>query len=369
MHSGLSFFNLINYAQIKIGLFMVINLQQLANIIHQKTGEATRVVGNSDIVIEKIATINSATKGDITFLANPKYKKQLTECNASAIILSESALDDWQGNAIVMDNPYLGFAITAQELDTTPKQANRIHPSAVIDEDAVIETGAVIGANVVVEANAKIASTAVIGAGCYIGQGTIISAGTKLYANVTIYHGVTLGENCQIHANSVIGADGFGYAPQKLNGNQIWHKIPQLGGVVIGDNTEIGASTTIDRGAIEDTQIGKGVILDNQIQLGHNVVIGDYTAIAAGTMIAGSTKIGKNVTIGGVCAISGHLTIVDNAFITGRTFVMKDITEAGVYSSGMPAATNKEWRNNTARYRKLTELFDRVKQLEKNQNN
>jgi UDP-3-O-[3-hydroxymyristoyl] glucosamine N-acyltransferase len=217
----------------------------------------------------------------------------------------------------------------------------------------VVESGALVGDNVQ------------IGAVSYVVQGTIVRSGSRLWPNVTLYHGVELGHNCTVHSQSVIGADGFGYAPQKIEGNQHWLKIPQLGGVVVGDNTEIGASTTIDRGAIEDTKIGKGVIIDNQIQIGHNVEIGDYTAIAAATNIAGSTKIGSNVTIGGCCAIAGHLTICDNAFITGRTFVMKDISEPNVYSSGMPAATNKEWRNNTARYRKLTELFDRVKMLEK----
>lgn len=340
-------------------------LQQLAEEITTRTGIETDVVGDASTQVNKIATISNAQAQQITFLANPKYKKHLSDCNASAVILAPSELNAWQGAAISMKNPYAGFAIVAQMLDNTPIQEKRIHPTAVIADDVKVPASVAIGANCVIESGVELNENIQIGAGCYIGQGTILGAETRLWPNVTLYHGVRVGKKCAIHSNTVIGADGFGYAPQSIEGNQHWIKIPQIGGVIIGDNTEIGASTTIDRGALEDTIVGKGVIIDNQIQLGHNVEVGDYTAIAAGTMIAGSTSIGTNVTIGGACAIAGHLNITDRAFITGRTLVIKDITEAGVYSSGMPAATNKEWRNNTARYRKLTELFDRVKHLEK----
>jgi UDP-3-O-[3-hydroxymyristoyl] glucosamine N-acyltransferase len=343
---------------------MSYKLEQLAVLITEKSDLAVKVIGDGSISIDKISTIDNARSNNVTFLANAKYKKHLSDCAAGAVILAESELDAWQGSALVMDNPYVGFAIVAQILDNTPQQPMNIHPSAVISPLAKVADNCSVAANVVVEDHAVIAEGVQIGAGCFVGQGTILGSNSRIWPNTTIYHGVTLGKNCIVHSNSVIGADGFGYAPQSIDGDQHWIKIPQLGGVSIGDNTEIGASTTIDRGAIENTIIGQGVIIDNQIQIGHNVVIGNYTAIAAGTMIAGSTKIGRNVTIGGVCAISGHLTIVDKAFITGRCFVMKDIKEPGVYSSGMPATTNKEWRNNAARYRKLTELFDRVKKLE-----
>jgi len=346
------------------GAFMSFQLQQLAKLITERSGLDVKVVGDGALSIEKISTIDKANSNHITFLANAKYKKHLVDCSAGAVILAESELDAWQGAALVMSNPYVGFALVAQILDDTPQQSMNIHPSAVVSESAQIAENCSIAANAVIEADAIIEQGVQIGAGCFVGQGTIVKENSRVWPNTTIYHGVDIGKNCIIHANSVIGADGFGYAPQSIDGDQHWIKIPQLGGVTIGDNTEIGSSTTIDRGAIDNTVIGQGVIIDNQIQIGHNVVIGDYTAIAAGTMIAGSTKIGRNVTIGGVCAISGHLTIVDKTFITGRSFIMKDIKEAGVYSSGMPATTNKEWRNNTARYRKLTELFDRVKKLE-----
>lgn len=344
---------------------MAITLKQLAAEITSHTGLATEIVGDSNYSVTGIATLQNACNLQISFLANAKYKKYLTETLAGAVILSKAQRDDFTGNRIVMDNPYAGFAITAQILDSTPVQNEGIHQSAIVDPTAKIGANVKIGANAVVSAEVVLADNVVIGAGSYVGQGTMLGARSQLMPNVTVYHSVIIGSDCTVHAGTVLGADGFGYAPLSVEGDQHWLKIPQVGRVVIGNNTEIGASTTIDRGAIEDTIIGCHVIIDNQIQIGHNVEIGDYTAIAAGTMIAGSTKIGKNVTIGGVCAISGHLTICDRTFITGRAFIMKDINEPGVYSSGMPATTNKEWRNNTARYRKLTELFDRVKKLEK----
>ncbi len=344
---------------------MSYTLNELSDWITKHSGIAVEVKGPADKVITKIATIDGANENEITFLANKKYKKHLETCEAGCVILSHSDSNAWQGNALLMENPYLGFALVAQRLDTTPQQLPLIDNAANVHPSAVIGKNVAIGPFVTVEADAQIEDNVQIGAGCFVGQGTIVGEGSRLWPNVTIYHGVTLGKNCTIHSSSVVGADGFGYAPQKIDGNQHWIKIPQLGAVIIGDNTEIGASTTIDRGAIEDTVIGKGVIVDNQVQLGHNVELGDYSAIASGTLIAGSTKIGTNVTIGGGVGIAGHLNICDNAFITGRTFVISDIMTAGVYSSGMPATTNKEWRNNAARYRKLTELFKRVQTLEK----
>ncbi|GAB3004457.1 UDP-3-O-(3-hydroxymyristoyl)glucosamine N-acyltransferase [Psychrosphaera aestuarii] len=344
---------------------MKYTLKELAAWVANESGIEVSIKGNADLVIHRIATIEGASGSDITFLANKKYAKHLTTSQAGCVILAPDMVDSWSKDALVMENPYVGFALIAQKLDTTPQQIKTIAPSAIIGETATIGCNVAIGANVVIEDGAEIGDDVQIGAGCFIGQGTILGAGTRLWPNVTVYHNVTFGSKCMVQGNSVIGADGFGYAPLQENNNQKWIKIPQLGGVSIGDGTEIGANTTIDRGAIADTKIGKGVILDNQIQIGHNVEIGDYTAIAAGTLIAGSTKVGHNVTIGGGVGIAGHLNICDRAFITGRTFVINDIMEPGVYSSGMPATTNKEWRNNAARYRKLTELFSRVKTLEK----
>jgi UDP-3-O-[3-hydroxymyristoyl] glucosamine N-acyltransferase len=343
---------------------MSIKLVDIAKWIQSESGIDVEIQGDAQLEISKISTLENATQRDIAFLANKKYRNQLEECQASAVIIEPSERENWHGDALIMQNPYVGFALTAQMLDTTPQQQVDISPSATISPTAQLGINISIGANSVIESGAVIEDNVQIGAGCVVGQGTIVGAGTRLWSNVTLYHGVKIGQRCGIHSNTVIGSDGFGYAPLKKNGTQTWIKIPQLGNVVIGHDCQIGASTTIDRGAIDDTVIGNGVILDNQIQIAHNVSIGDGTAIAAGCLIAGSTSIGANVTIGGGCGITGHINIVDNAFITAYTFVINDIKEAGVYSSGMPAQTNKEWRNNTARYRKLTELFSRVKTLE-----
>ena len=348
---------------------MAKSLFELAQAIQQATELKVELKGNGEQLVSSFATIEQANDDQITFLANAKYKKHLLNCQAGAVILAPSESEHWAGAALVMENPYAGFAIAAQLLDNSPKQADGVHATAFVSPSAKIGKNVKIGANATIEADVVLGDNTEIGAGCYLGQGTMLGSGCKIWPNATLYHSVKIGDNSVVHANSVIGADGFGYAPLQRDGNQHWLKIPQTGGVTIGSNTEIGASTTIDRGAIADTKIGNGVIIDNQIQLGHNVEIGDFTAIAAGTMIAGSTRIGKNVTIGGVCAISGHLNICDRAFITGRAFVMKDISEPGVYSSGMPATENTEWRKNTARYRKLAELFDRVKTLEKTLDN
>lgn len=317
------------------------------------------VHGDSQCAITSLATLASATVGQIAFLANPKYKQQLDTCQASAVILSADALVGFNGNALVMSNPYLGFALTAQALDTTPLPAIDIHPSAVIDRSAIIGQHVAIGANAVIESGVELADGAVVGAGCFIGKNSYLGRHTKLWANVTIYHNVRIGHHCLIQAGSVIGADGFGYA----NNQGQWLKIPQLGGVIIGNNVEIGASTTIDRGALDDTEIHDGVILDNQIQLGHNVVIGEHSCIAACTAVAGSTRVGKHCTIGGCVAIGGHIEIADKAMITGNSMVIKSIEQAGVYSSGMPHMNNRDWLKQNARLNKLDSLMQQVKKL------
>ena len=279
---------------------------------------------------------------------------------ASAVIVRAQDIGDYQGNALIMSNPYLGYAKLAQLLDTTPDAADSIAESAVISPSAILGQQVVVGANAVIESGAEIGDNCQIGPGCFIGKNSKIGASTKLWANVTIYHGVTIGQRCIFHSASVIGSDGFGYAPD----NGQWLKIPQTGGVTIGNDTEIGAGTTVDRGALDDTVIGNGVIIDNQVQIAHNDIIGDNTAIAGTTVLAGSVTIGKNCIIGGACAINGHMTICDGVTITGMTMVIKNITEPGVYSSGMPSQTNREWRKNAARYRQLDEMSKRLKVLE-----
>lgn len=317
------------------------------------------VEGDENCLISSLATLASAESGQIAFLANKKYKKQLSTSLASAVILAPDCQADFSGNKLVMDNPYLGFALTAQLLDTTPNPADNIHPSAVIADDVILGDGVCIGANSVIESGVELADNVIIGANCFIGKSVKVAQNTKCWANVTIYHNVEIGHDCLIQAGSVIGADGFGYA----NHQGQWLKIPQLGTVIIGNKVEIGASTTIDRGALDNTEIHDGVILDNQIQIGHNAVVGQNSCIAACTAVAGSTTIGANCTIGGCVAIAGHLSIADKVMITGNTMVIKSITSAGVYSSGMPAMTNRDWLKNNVRINKLDKLTEQVKEL------
>jgi UDP-3-O-[3-hydroxymyristoyl] glucosamine N-acyltransferase len=313
--------------------------------------------------ISGLATLANAGVGQIAFLANSKYQQQLSTTKASAVIVSADAVEACPVNSLVMDNPYMGYAILANLLDSTPRVACGIHKSAVIADDVTLGNNVSIGANAVVESGVTLADNVSIGAGCFIGHGVKIGTSTALWANTTIYHRVEIGEHCLIQANTVIGSDGFGYAPVK--GQFKWHKIPQLGSVIIGNHVEIGASTTIDRGALDNTEIRDGAILDNQIQIAHNVIVGENTAMAACSVIAGSTVIGKNCTIAGLVGINGHINIVDNCVFTGMAMVTKDITQAGVYSSGMPAAPNSEWNKTNARVRRLDGLTKRVKELEK----
>jgi UDP-3-O-[3-hydroxymyristoyl] glucosamine N-acyltransferase len=313
--------------------------------------------------INSLATLANATTGQVAFLANIKYQQQLSTTKASAVIIAPDAVDACQVSALVMDNPYMGYAILANLLDSTPKVACGIHKSAVIADDVSLGNNVSVGANAIIESGVQLADNVSIGAGCFIGQGVKIGESTSLWANITIYHNVEIGHHCLIQANTVIGSDGFGYAP--IKGQYKWHKIPQLGSVIIGNHVEIGASTTIDRGALDNTEIRDGAILDNQIQIAHNVIVGENTAMAACSVIAGSTVMGKNCTIAGLVGVNGHINIADNCVFTGMAMVTKDITEAGVYSSGMPAAPNKEWNKTNARVKRLDSLTKRVKELEK----
>jgi len=317
---------------------------------------------NASTAISSLATLSGAKPGQIAFLANSKYRHQLVTTQASAVIISANDLADCKVTALVMDNPYMGYALTAKLLDNTPAVATGIHQSAVIASDVSLGANVSIGANTVVESGVILADDVSIGAGCFIGENAKIGKATTLWSNISIYHRVEIGQHCLIQSNTVIGSDGFGYAP--ISGDVKWLKIPQLGSVIIGNNVEIGASTTIDRGALENTEIKDGVILDNQIQIAHNVIIGENTAMAACSVIAGSTIIGKSCTIAGLVGINGHINIADNCTFTGMAMVTKDITQSGVYSSGMPVAPNKEWNKTNARVRRLDSLTKRIKALE-----
>lgn len=320
------------------------------------------IQGDETLIINSVATLENAKAGQISFLANSKYRSQLEATQASAVLLSAKDAQDYQGTALIVKDPYVGFARVAQYLDTTPKAAVGIHPSAQIDSSAHLGEGVAIGANAVIGANVILGENVQIGAGVVLGQDVVIGSKTRLWANVTVYHDVHLGQDCIIHSGAVLGSDGFGYANERGH----WIKIPQTGGVRIGDRVEIGANSTVDRGALGHTEIHDGVIIDNQVQIAHNDIIGENTAIAGSTTVAGSVTIGKYCIIGGSCAIAGHLSIADGVHVSGATNITTNMREPGLYSSATVAMDNKLWRKNTVRFRQLDELFQRVKTLEKN---
>ncbi|RQW63949.1 UDP-3-O-(3-hydroxymyristoyl)glucosamine N-acyltransferase [Vibrio viridaestus] len=320
-----------------------------------------KVIGDESVVITSVAPMDRASTGQITFLSNPKYAKHLESCQASAVMVKEAQQSLCTSNALVVDDPYVAFARVAQVLDTTPKPAYEISSSAVIANDVKLGKNVCIGANAVIESGVELGDEVIIGAGCFVGKNAKIGNNTKLWANVTIYHSVEIGEHCLIQAGTVIGADGFGYANEKGE----WIKIPQLGTVIIGNRVEIGACSCIDRGALDNTVIEDNVILDNLLQIAHNVHIGYGTAMAGGTIVAGSTSIGKYCIIGGASVINGHIEIADGVTITGMGMVMRSITEKGMYSSGIPLQTNKEWRKTATRVHRIDEMNKRLKALEK----
>ncbi|PIJ49823.1 UDP-3-O-(3-hydroxymyristoyl)glucosamine N-acyltransferase [Erwinia sp. OLTSP20] len=334
------------------------SLIRLADLAQQLDAE---LHGDGSVAISGIASMQSAQSGQITFLSNSRYREQLAECQASAVVLTQDDLPWCRSAALVVKNPYLTFARMAQLLDTTPKPADGIAASAVIDASARLGKNVAVGANAVIESGAELGDNVIIGPGCFVGKKARIGAGTRLWANVTIYHEVQLGCDCLVQSGTVIGADGFGYANDRGN----WIKIPQLGSVVIGDRVEIGACTTIDRGALDNTLIGNGVIIDNQCQIAHNVVIGDNTAVAGGVIMAGSLKIGRYCMIGGASVINGHMEICDKVTVTGMGMVMRPITEPGVYSSGIPLQPNKTWRKTAALVMNIDDMSKRLKAVER----
>ncbi len=320
-----------------------------------------RLVGDADCMISSLSVLQDAQPGSISFLSNRKYRKYLKTTKASAVILGLDFLDDCPTNALVSDNPYLSFAKVAQLMTEWPVKKAGEHASAIVAASAQIDASARIGPGVVVEEDAVIGARVDIGAGSVIGRRCQIGDESRLVANVTLCHEVRLGQRVLIHPGAVIGSDGFGLA----NDNGRWVKVPQLGSVSIGNDVEIGANTTIDRGAIKDTIIGDGVKLDNQVQIAHNVEIGEHTAIAACVGIAGSTKIGKHCTLAGGVGVVGHLDIADNVHFSAQTLVTRSYSEPGYFSGNLPAVPNRAWRKTIARIRQMEETIQRIKHLEK----
>ena len=330
----------------------------LSEIASRLGGE---VVGDGGVLIGQVATLASAGRGEIAFLASGKYRQQLEQTGADAVIVGRRDRDATQKARIVCDNPYVYFARVSQLLNPPSKAAPGIHPSAVVGEGASIAPGASIGPFCSIGRNAVIGEHCEIGASCSIGDGVEIGSGTRIYPGVTIYPGCILGRNGIIHSGVVIGADGFGIAMDQGK----WVKIPQIGRVVIGDDVEIGANTTVDRGALDDTVIEEGAKIDNQVQVAHNVFIGAHTAIAGCTGIAGSTRIGRYCKIGGSGMILGHLSIADHVDISAGTMITKSIEASGAYTSIFPFAPHREWLRNSVHLRHLNDLAARIGQLEK----
>ena len=321
---------------------------------------AATLRGDGTLRVVRVATLEAATPGSIAFLANPKYRQQLAATRASAVIVGARFADDTSLPCLIAANPYATYARVAALLHAAPPFVAGAHPTAVVAPDAAVAASATLGPHVVVDAGARIGERARIGAGCIVGAGSVVGDDTLLHANVTVYHGCTIGGRCIIHSGVVIGADGFGMAEEQGR----WIKVPQVGGVAIGNDVEIGANTTIDRGAIGDTVIEDDVKLDNQIQVAHNCRIGAHTAIAGCTGIAGSTHIGRNCQIGGAAMIGGHLHIADNVYISAATQVYDPITEPGVYTSSWPALPHREWRHVASELRRLRSLAARIRALE-----
>ncbi|MBU2886981.1 UDP-3-O-(3-hydroxymyristoyl)glucosamine N-acyltransferase [Gilvimarinus agarilyticus] len=325
---------------------------------------SARLEGNAGLLITGIAGLGRAENDQVSFLAQSRFRSLLADCNAGAVILGEADAHLFAGNKLIVDDPYFAYATLSHLFDKSLTHNPGVHPSAVVAESAQVDSSAEVGPNVVIGERVVIESGVKLGPGVVIGAGAHIGDGSRILANVSIYHDVIIGHSCVIHSNTVIGSDGFGYAPDRVQGG--WRKIHQLGSVQIGNRVEIGASTAIDRGALNDTVIGNGVIIDNQVHIAHNCVIGDNTAIAGNCGFAGSTVVGKNCTFAGAVGVAGHLEITDNVHISGMTMVTKSILEPGSYSSGTSAMPSREWRKNAVRFNQLNDLASRVKALENN---
>ena len=320
--------------------------------------------GVSACEVTSVATLQNAGDADISFLTNKSYRKYLRTTRAAAVILGAEFADECPVAAIISDNPYVAYARAAALLAPVTPSRTGIHPTASVGAHCQIDETAWVGPHCIVEDNAIIHAGVQLAGGCFIGSDSVIGVNSHLSANVVVCHGVNIGARVTIAPGVVIGSDGFGLA----NENGQWVNVPQLGSVRIGDDVDIGANTTIDRGALEDTVIETGVRLDNQIQVAHNVHIGAHTAIAGCVGISGSAHIGKHCMIGGGAGIVGHLEIADHVIITGMTMVTRSITEAGVYSSGVPAQENETWNRNYARFKQLDRLARKVQKLERSSN-
>lgn len=331
------------------------HLQELADLLDAELS------GDPDYLITGLGTLETGQAGQLSFLANNNYLKYLSATQAGAVLVKADQAELCPGNRLIVDNPYVAFAKASQLFDPMAQISPGIHPSAIIDPSATLGENITVDAGAVIESGVVLGSGSVIGANSVIGRDCQLGEGCRLYPNVTLYHGVSLGKQVTVHSSAVIGGDGFGFA----NENGEWVKIAQLGSVIIGDHVEIGANTNIDRGALDDTEIGNQVIIDSQVQIAHNVKIGDGTAIAGCVGIAGSTRIGRYCLIGGAVSIAGHISICDGVTVTMGSVVTGAILEKGTFSSGTAIMANKQWRKSAVRFSQLDKLAKSVRRLEK----
>lgn len=319
------------------------------------------VTGDENRVVTGLATLASAGPEQLSFLANRRYLPQLRDTRAAAVILHPDLAEQCPVATLQATDPYLLFARATALFVELPGAEPGVHASAVVAAGAQVHPTASIGPLAVVEAGARVDAGVVVGSHCHVGAGCRIGENSRLYPGVVLYHNVRIGKRCTLHSHAVLGADGFGFAP--VAGG--WEKIHQLGGVTLGDDVEVGACTTIDRGALEDTVVEDGAIIDNLVQIAHNCHIGKNTAIAGCTGLAGSTIIGANCTLAGGVGVVGHVEICDNVHVTGMTMVTKSITEPGSYSSGTPMSETRDWKRNAVRFAQLDRIQKRLAALEK----
>lgn len=317
--------------------------------------------GDGDCVVESLASLSTAGPGQLSFYDGDISEAALSASKASVVILREDDVALCSTNVLISDHPRLAYAKIAEDFAYENAIDTGVHASAVIGVDCKIDATAKVGPNAVIGKEVTLGKNVVIGPGCVVGDRVSIGADSYFHANVTVNHSVIIGERVTIFNGAVIGSDGFGYTKE----GEAWYKVPQLGTVIIGDDVEVGANTVIDRGAVEDTVIGQGVILDNLIQIAHNVKLGDYTAIAGCVGIAGSTTIGKHCSIGGGTGIAGHINIADQVMLTGMSMVTNSIKKPGVYSSGTGLQANRDWHKSVIRFQQMDKVAKRVRALEK----
>lgn len=330
---------------------------RLGEIVRRFGGQ---LIGDPEYRVHQVATLRSAGPEQISFCHDARYADELRTTRAGAVVVTSAHSEHGTAHRIVADDPYLYFARLAVLFNPLPSIATGVHASAVVAADAQIDPTASIGAHCAIAAGVRIGARVRIGAGSIVGEEVTVDEDTRIDANVTIYARSRIGRRCVLLAGAIVGADGFGHARE---GGR-WLKIPQIGAVSIGDDVEIGANTTIDRGALDDTVIEDGVKLDNQIQIGHNCRIGAHTVIAGCAGIAGSTRIGRNCIIGGSAMFSGHIEIADGVTVSGGTAIVKSITQPGTYTAVFPYSAHEEWVRNAPLLRHLREMMDRIRVLE-----